>query len=66
MPLYDFICDNCHEDFEELVMSANKVDQVICPECGSHQVQRQLSLVAGLGSSGSGSSSSSSCSTGGG
>lgn len=66
MPLYGFICDDCNKDFEELVMSASKVDQVICPECGSHQVQRQLSLVAGLGGPGSGSSSPPSCSTGGG
>ncbi len=67
MPLYGFICDDCSSDFEELVMSAGKIDQVCCPECGSHKVQRQLSMVAGLGSSaGSGSSSSASCSTGGG
>lgn len=66
MPLYGFICDDCSQDFEELVMNSSKADQVICPTCGSHKVQRQLSMVAGLGSSGSGASSSASCSTGGG
>lgn len=67
MPLYGFICDDCNQDFEELVMSSSKVDHVICPDCGSHKVQRQLSLVAGLGgSSGSNISSSSTCSPGGG
>jgi putative FmdB family regulatory protein len=65
MPLYGFICDECTENFEELVMSAGKVDDVACPACGSHRVQRQLSLVAGLGSGSSGSSAAS-CSTGGG
>ncbi len=65
MPLYGFICDECDDDFEELVMSSTKIDDVICPNCGSRKVQRQLSLVAGLNSSG-GTSTSASCSTGGG
>jgi putative FmdB family regulatory protein len=65
MPLYGFICDDCKDDFEELVMSSSKIDDVICPSCGSRKVQRQLSLVAGL-NSGSGASSSTACSTGGG
>lgn len=67
MPLYGFICDDCTTDFEELVMSAGKTDHVICPECGSHKVQRQLSQVAGLSSSGGfGATSSASCAPGGG
>ena len=67
MPLYGFICDDCTEDFEELVMSSSKVDTVVCPACGSSKVQRQLSLVAGIkGSSSSGTTNSASCSTGGG
>ena len=65
MPLYGFICDDCKDDFEELVMSSSKTDDVVCPSCGSRKVQRQLSLVAGLKAS-SGTSSSASCSTGGG
>lgn len=66
MPLYGFICDDCTENFEELVMSAGKMDNVACPSCGSRKVQRQLSLVAGLGNSTSSASSAASCSTGGG
>lgn len=66
MPLYGFICDDCEEDFEELVMTASRVDSVVCPACGSHKVQRQLSLVAGLKGSSSAGTSQSSCSTGGG
>jgi len=65
MPLYGFICDDCKEDFEELVMSSSKIDDVVCPNCDSRKVQRQLSLVAGLNSS-TGSSSNSACSSGGG
>jgi putative FmdB family regulatory protein len=68
MPLYGFICDECNSKFEELVMSAGQADEVICPECASPKVQRQLSMIAGLGSQSSGSSASSSaaCSSGGG
>jgi len=66
MPLYGFICDDCNDDFEELVMSSTKTDDVVCPSCGSRKVQRQLSLVAGLQSASGASSSGASCSTGGG
>ncbi|MEJ2510099.1 MAG: zinc ribbon domain-containing protein [Anaerolineales bacterium] len=65
MPLYGFVCEDCNDDFEELVMSSAKADDVVCPNCGSRKVQRQLSLVAGLNSASS-SISSSSCSSGGG
>jgi putative FmdB family regulatory protein len=67
MPLYGFICQDCHEEFEELV-SISKLDDVTCPECSSNSVERQLSLVASMKTSGSGSvaSSSAACSTGGG
>jgi putative FmdB family regulatory protein len=65
MPLYSFICDDCHDDFEDLVMNSSKIDNVICPKCGSHKVQRQLSLVAGLNST-TGSNSGAGCSPGGG
>lgn len=66
MPMYGFVCEDCNEDFEELVLSASKVDEVVCPTCGSEHVERQLSLVAGLKSSGSSTSSSAACSPGGG
>lgn len=53
MPLYGFICDECEEEFEELVMSTAQTDDVICPTCQSNQVRRQLSLVAALSRTGS-------------
>jgi putative FmdB family regulatory protein len=53
MPLYGFACEDCQEDFEELVASLSQVDEVTCPECGSGDVIRQLSMVAAMKSSGS-------------
>jgi putative FmdB family regulatory protein len=66
MPLYGFVCQDCREEFEELV-SVSKLDEVTCPGCKSDEVERQLSLVANFKSSGSGTiSSSPACSPGGG
>ena len=66
MPLYGFVCQDCQEEFEELV-SISKLDQVSCPKCSSSSVERQLSLVASMKSTGGGAvSSSAACSTGGG
>ena len=59
MPLYGFVCDDCNEEFEELVM-VSELDTVCCPECESRKVSRQLSLVAAVKSSGSSSFSASS------
>ncbi len=53
MPLYGFECEDCQEEFEELIASLSQVDEVSCPECGSDKVSRQLSLVAAMKSSGS-------------
>ncbi|MGD8456057.1 MAG: zinc ribbon domain-containing protein [Anaerolineales bacterium] len=53
MPLYGFECEDCQKEFEELVTSLSKVDEVVCPKCGGVNVTRQLSLVAAIKSSGS-------------
>lgn len=42
MPIYEYACRGCEEDFEELV-SASSADAVCCPACGSARVERQLS-----------------------
>lgn len=39
MPMYDFICASCQNVFEELCLGA---DMPACPQCGSHEVQRQI------------------------
>ena len=51
MPVYEYICGACRERFEQLVSMADR-DGVSCPECGSGQVQRAISVFAareGLG-----------------
>jgi putative FmdB family regulatory protein len=46
MPLYEFDCRACGEPFEELVLSANGIDDVSCPSCGSEDVRKKLSTFA--------------------
>lgn len=68
MPLYGFVCEECSEEFEELVISVSRIDEVACPACESSKVERQLSVVAALKTSSGGAavSSSASCAPGGG
>ena len=46
MPIFEFVCQDCGTPFEELVRSAQVVDQVICPSCESSQVTKQISTFA--------------------
>ncbi len=45
MPIYEFACESCGHRFEELVGSHVGLDasDVACPECGSAEVERQVS-----------------------
>ena len=43
MILFEFICENCKKEFEELVKSGD--DRVKCPNCGSLKVKKLLSAV---------------------
>ena len=45
MPIYEFVCHHCGNDFEKIVsFSATGVPH--CPQCGSDQVQRRIGLPA--------------------
>ncbi len=50
MPMYEFVCDGCQNQFEELVFSSD--EQVPCPKCGSPRVTRVLSICAVKGDDG--------------
>ncbi len=61
MPLFDFKCSDCENDFEALTSTA-RIDEVECPKCGSKHVSRKISTFA-VGRGGT-SKSASSCETG--
>lgn len=46
MPIYEYICNDCGRQFEELVRSASGERTVRCPGCESKAVQRRLSVFA--------------------
>lgn len=53
MPLYEYVCRDCDRQFELLVRGSQPP---ICPECGSEQLTKLLSVVAapGRGATGAG------------
>lgn len=44
MPIYEFECKECGEEFETLVLGSR--DQVTCPRCGSSKAQKKMSTCA--------------------
>jgi len=73
MPIYEYSCSKCGDDFELLVF---KSDEPACPKCGSKNLQKKMSSCgfsvgykfkgasspSGSGCSGCSSSNCSSCS----
>jgi putative FmdB family regulatory protein len=65
MPIYEYICDDCGERYERIVMSQKQT--ITCPKCESKKHTIQLSVFASLtnGSKSSNGSSSAPSSGGG-
>ena len=43
MPIYEYACSKCNEEFELLVRGS---EQPTCPSCGGHKLDRLLSIPA--------------------
>jgi putative FmdB family regulatory protein len=46
MPIYEYRCNGCHHEFEELARSMDGRGKPKCPECGSSGVSRKQSVFA--------------------
>ena len=46
MPIYEYTCKKCENKFEKLVRSMSSTEAILCPECGSKQTERELSVFA--------------------
>ena len=43
MPIYDYLCKDCHKVFEKvLTLSEHDKVQVTCPTCGGKNVEQEL------------------------
>lgn len=45
MPVYEFICQDCHQTFEITRPITEAGGTVACPKCGSKKIERTWSSV---------------------
>jgi putative FmdB family regulatory protein len=64
MPIFEYRCRRCEQEFEKLVFSHTPASEIRCTDCASEDVEKLLSTFAFTGTARkSGSSGSSSCSS---
>lgn len=51
MPVYEYQCETCGENFDLFVRSATQETKPECPRCGSSKVKKAISLF-GVGGTG--------------
>jgi putative FmdB family regulatory protein len=42
MPVYDYVCNDCHKSFEIVLTLSEHEKQVRCPHCGSKNVEQEV------------------------
>jgi len=50
MPIFEYQCTQCENDFEKLVFAGEEND-VSCPECKSMDIKKKMSASSFMGSS---------------
>lgn len=56
MPIYEFHCDDCQNDFEHLFRSMNSPAAASCPKCGGSNTHKKFSLFGFTSKGGDGTS----------
>jgi putative FmdB family regulatory protein len=46
MPLFEFVCNDCDNTFEDLIRSFDLIEDVICPFCGNNSARKKISTFA--------------------
>ena len=59
MPLYEYHCNKCEKEFEQIVPFSEADLIPSCPFCGDKDTSKKISMAASFGSSPSGSVTSS-------
>jgi putative FmdB family regulatory protein len=49
MPIYEYCCQECGERFEKLVRGNSDQNELTCPNCGSKQAEKLLSVFGTSG-----------------
>jgi putative FmdB family regulatory protein len=52
MPLYEYCCADCETRFDALRAMADADAPIACPNCGSENTCRMISLFSAIGSAG--------------
>ena len=63
MPIYEFHCSGCENNFEELVFGSKLPEQ--CPQCGDRAIEKLMSACSFKSAGGNGGGAISSASSGG-
>ena len=64
MPIYEFHCKSCGEEFEEFRFPTESDGDAVCPKCGARKAKRTISRFSSAGSGDSDLASGGSCSSG--
>jgi putative FmdB family regulatory protein len=46
MPLYEYQCHSCGNEFQELILKTAEEKKLSCPACGNKKISRLISRVA--------------------
>ena len=43
MPVYEYVCEDCHEEFEEVLTLTehDHVEEISCPNCGGKNIEQE-------------------------
>jgi putative FmdB family regulatory protein len=44
MPIYEYTCEVCGHDFEELVRNKAEEEDLACPSCAGRKLSRKMSV----------------------
>ena len=50
MPIFEYTCEHCGKNFERVVFSGEE-NGVVCPDCMSRDVKKNMSATSFMGSS---------------
>ncbi|MBC8208448.1 MAG: zinc ribbon domain-containing protein [Desulfobulbaceae bacterium] len=53
MPIYEFKCNSCGQNFESLVLIASAVDSITCKHCNSTDIKKIISVTSSQPTKGS-------------